>query len=46
MVFMQTQDGDTVLHAASRAGHNDIVAYLIDKGANVNATNKVRVDFF
>lgn len=30
---------DSLLHIAIRYGHNDIVEYLVDRGANVNAVN-------
>jgi ankyrin repeat protein len=36
------QDGWTPLHWAAVYGHVDAVRYLVDKGANINATNKVR----
>ncbi len=32
-------DGKTPLHMAAYAGHNDIVRYLIESGASVNATS-------
>lgn len=39
----QGKDGHTLLHSASAMGSEDLVTYLIDKGASVNAvyTNKV-----
>ena len=37
----QLQDGNTLLHLASRASHSKVVSYLIEMGANVNAQNKV-----
>ena len=36
------QDGDTPLHLASKNGHTDVAKLLIEKGAEVDATNKVR----
>ena len=35
------QGGRTVLHEAVRAGHKEIVQLLIDKGASLDATDKV-----
>jgi Ankyrin repeat len=36
------QNGDTPLHYAAYNGHVDAVRYLVEKGANINATNNVR----
>ena len=38
---MLLQDHDTPLHDVAREGHTDVVQLLIDKGADVNAMNKV-----
>ena len=35
------QDGETALMHASRSGHTEEVVQLLDKGADVNAQNKV-----
>ncbi|XP_068900839.1 ankyrin repeat domain-containing protein 50-like [Tenebrio molitor] len=34
------QDNKTILHIASYYGHETLVEYLLDKGANTDATNK------
>jgi len=36
------KDNNTPLHVASEKGHTDVVALLLDKGANVNCVNRVR----
>ena len=38
---MYLQDDDSPLHRAAYGGHTDIVKILIEKGADVNAKNKV-----
>ena len=35
------QDGETVLMCASSMGRTEVVVQLLDKGADVNAQNKV-----
>ena len=37
-----SRGGDTVLHLATRAGNNSILAVLLRKGANPDIANKVR----
>lgn len=34
-----TFNGDTPLHVAAKLGHTDIIKFLVEKGANVNAVN-------
>ena len=34
-------NGYTALHGAAHRGSNDIVKFLVDKGANINAVNKL-----
>ena len=38
---MFLQDHNTPLHRAAAGGHTDIVKILIEKGADVNAKDKV-----
>ena len=38
---MLLQNHETPLHYAAREGHTDVVQLLIDKGADINAKNKV-----
>ena len=40
-VSFNTSDGDTVLHIASAAGHQQIVKILIREGSDVNRTNNL-----
>ena len=40
--FARSQDGDTPLHWAARIGHTEVVKLLLEKGADVNAEDKVR----
>ena len=35
------QGGDTPLHCAVESGREDVVKFLVEKGANVNAVNNV-----
>ena len=37
------QKGNTALHIASLAGHEDIVKILVQNGANINVTSQVKV---
>jgi len=37
------QKGNTALHIASLAGHEDIVKILVQNGANLNVTSQVKV---
>mmetsp|Transcript_54349 Transcript_54349/g.100354 ORF Transcript_54349/g.100354 Transcript_54349/m.100354 type:complete len:1019 (-) Transcript_54349:43-3099(-) len=39
-VNLQNSDGDTCLHLASRAGHVDVIKYLIASGAEASVMNK------
>ena len=41
---MYLQNHETPLHSSAWEGHTDIVQLLIDKGADINAKNKVRSD--
>lgn len=40
MVHARDSDGSTPLHCATWKGHREIVALLLDAGADVNAQNK------
>ena len=42
MSFVHAQDGQTPLHAAAIKGHVEIAQLLMEKGANVEATDKVQ----
>ncbi len=37
---------NAALHLAASAGHVDVVKYLIEQGAQVDAKNKVRIDVY
>ena len=37
------QDGVTPLYIASQSGHTSVVSLLLDKGAAVDLSNKVRM---
>jgi hypothetical protein len=41
LLIIQAQDAP--LKYACRAGHSDIIAVLVNNGANPNATNRVRI---
>ena len=41
-VYVTTQDGNSVLMMAARAGKTDVVVELAKAGANVDMQNKVR----
>ena len=41
MCFMEFQDGGNVLHWAAAKGHTKVLSYLVSKGADVNAKDKV-----
>ena len=38
---MQDECNNTALHAASSGGHVEVMTILVQRGANVNALNKV-----
>jgi ankyrin repeat protein len=37
----RNKDNNTILHIASYYGHESLVKYLLDRGANTDATNKI-----
>ena len=39
MLMLQTSDGMTVLHMAAGSGQWDVVKWLVEKEADVNATD-------
>lgn len=44
-LFDYLQDGYTPLHHAARNGRTDVCVLLIEKGANMEAQDKVRVNY-
>ena len=40
-VLIVLQDGDTLLHVAARSGNRDVVALLLNRGADPNLANQV-----
>ena len=38
---MHNQDGSTALHYAASRGHTAVVTVLLDRGADITATDKV-----
>ena len=38
---MHNQDGSTALHLAASGGHTAVIALLLDRGADITATNNV-----
>jgi ankyrin repeat protein len=45
-VFDLFQDGWTPLHIAAEYNNVDVVRILIEKGADINASNKVKITSF
>ena len=43
MGFVHAQDGWTPLHKAASNGHVEIAQMLMDKGANIEATDEVQL---
>ena len=43
-VCSSSQDGETALHVSAGEGHVDVVKELLERGADVAATDKVRVE--
>ena len=43
-VCSSSQDGLTALHLSAQHGRMDVVTELLERGANVAATDKVRVE--
>jgi len=45
MICYYLQDGNTPIHLAIRDGHVEVVEKLISSGADVNAVDKVSVNY-
>ena len=45
MYFCPSQDGITVLHAASQFGNTDLCKYLVELGADISRADKVSKGF-
>ena len=43
IVFVDVQNDSTPLHYAAWYGHTDAISALLDAGADINATNQVRI---
>ena len=41
MYFIRHQDGSGVLYCAAAKGHTELARLLLERGADVNASNKV-----
>ena len=41
MYWIRHQDGSRALHYAANSGHTEVSRLLLDRGADVNASNKV-----
>ena len=42
-MIMHNQDGFTALHWAASRGHTAVVTVLLDRGADITATDKVSI---
>ena len=45
-LYLFVQFDDTMLHGASKGGHEGLVIYLLSMGATVNIQNYVSVDVY
>ena len=45
-LYLFVQDSYTMLHGASKGGHEELVIYLLSMGATVNIQNRVSVDIY